>query len=547
MNSAGSNSICDEYLCCMKAAIYSSKYFIVTGLFILICFTGIGIFMTNKFKQRTKQISVELATKVYQLKANIIRNEFNSFVQGVSNSASISSQVHTISDFYRLKPVIRDLLLAHPRINTGWYAIAGKKDTLYRRVKKEGSIYKEDVLPPDEQKWLRGELKSKKAGSGALINIADSLHWLVSSKYKLDDASLIMYGLDINLKDLQRYLWSVDTTGRASVFIANQERYYISNQLEHLIGTKMPDSVKSWPGETLLSDSVSSYDIVTSSYLQIPVFRYYSPLNVSSMNWMMVVDTPMLAVDEDINAIEKYVSFLFLSSALIILLLIAWSQTKWQKEFMLRQEAELTATRQEKENAILQLDKLKEKVNPHFLFNSLSSLNGLIEEHPEVAKSFVIKLSKVYRYVLDPAPNGLSEVSKELRFATEYFFLLKIRFGDALAPLIVELNDKHLNVGYVPFMSIQTLIENAVKHNVLSKTKPLQIKIFSKDGAIHVTNNLQLRNDVKDSSKQGLKYLQLAYAHFGDYKLIHGISGDLYESILPVLNSSNDHTLVTLN
>ena len=533
----------------MKAAIYSSKYFIVTGLFIFICFTGIGIFMTDKFKQRTKQISVELATKVYQLKANIIRSEFNGFIKGLDNSESIATQIHTTKDFYTLKPVFQDLLLAHPRINSGWYAIAGKTDTLYRSIVREGSNYVESDVPKGELKWILGKLKNKDRTmrDGTLVNVADSLHWLVSSKHHLADTSVLIYGLDINLKDLQHYLWSVDTTGRASVFIADQNGYYISNQLEHLIGAKMPDSVKAGPGSTLLSDSVSSYDIVTSSYLQIPVFRYYSPLNVGTMNWMMVVDTPMLAVDEDVNAIEKYVSFLFLSSALIILLLIAWSQTKWQKEFMLRQEAELTAARQEKENAVLQLDKLKEKVNPHFLFNSLSSLNGLIEEQPELAKSFVIKLSKVYRYVLDPAPNGLSEVSKELRFATEYFFLLKIRFGDALASLIVELSEEHLNKGYVPFMSIQTLIENAIKHNVLSKTKPLQIRIFSKDGAVHVTNNLQLRNDVKDSGKQGLKYLQFAYAHFGDYNLVHGIVKDLYVCILPVLNSSNDYVPVTIN
>lgn len=509
--------------------------------------------MTGKFNSRTEQISIDMATKVYQLKSSVVRNEFNGFMRGLNNSEAIMNTITSKSDFKSLEQVFGSLLLSHSKMDYGWYAIAHKGDTTFKTISKVGKGFKQQPVLDYQRNWIRSQMDSKDTvlRSGKLINEDDSLHWLVGSKHKLADSSVLIFGLDINLKQLQHYFWSVDTTGRAYAFITSKEGYYITNPEEKLIGTKMSKPITPLTGKTVLGDSISSYETVTSDYLQIPVVRYYTPLNISGMNWVMVVDTPFLAIDEDVKAIEKYVMFMFISSAFIILLLIAWAQTKWQKEFILRQQAEmnrkelslekqalsLISERQQKENAILQLDKLKEKVNPHFLFNSLSSLNGLIEEQPDLAKSFVVRLSRVYRYLLDPAPDGLAQVSQEVRFATEYFFLLKIRFGDALEPLDIHISDAHTKA-HIPFMSLQTLVENAVKHNVVSKANPLRISIQSDADGIWVINNLQLRNDVKDSGKQGLDYLQQAYVHFGDLRLKHGIEGDEYKCFLPIINIS---------
>ncbi|MGY0038483.1 histidine kinase [Pedobacter sp. NJ-S-72] len=324
-----------------------------------------------------------------------------------------------------------------------------------------------------------------------------------------------------------------DSKSRASIYIIDDKGHYITNPDEKLIGKRISGEVKR-AGNLKMADSISTYEIGNSAYLQIPVFRFYAPLNLSGMKLTMVVETAVLVVDEEVRAIEKYVMIMFIVTTLIILILIEWSHAKWQKQFILRQLAEVAAARQEKENAVLQLDKLKEKLDPHFLFNSLSSLNGLIEEQPDLAKAFVVKLSRVYRYVLDPTPNGLEEVSREVRFASEYFFLLKIRFGEALASLEIDLNEQHSSA-YIPFMSVQTLVENAIKHNVVSKLKPLHISIRSEGDGLLVTNNLQLRPDVKDSGKQGLKYLQSIYAHFGDLHLTYGIENGAYKCFLPLI------------
>jgi two-component system LytT family sensor kinase len=506
--------------------------------------------MSGKLSQKTAQISVELATKTFQLKSTIIRNEFNGLIRGLNATETMMAKVHSKNDFTAMKSTMEILLLNHPKINNGWYAIAKQGDTVYQSIQKNGALYQHHPIQDFQKTWISRQLKSADSltKTVGIVSVKDSLHWIVASKHRLPDSSLLIFGLDINLQKLQRYFWSVDTIGRATAFITNEQGYYISNPNEELIGTKVPVDTSLSVSRTFLADSVSSYEIVNSAYLQLPVVRYYTPLHIASMHWTMVVDTPVLIVDEDLKIIEKYVTALFISAAVLILLLIAWAQTKWQKEFMLRQQAEMkrqevsiekqalsiVAERQQKENALLQLNTLKEKVNPHFLFNSLSSLNALIAQNPELAKSFVVKLSRVYRYVLESYPNGLATVAEELNFVREYFFLMKIRFGEALQPLEIHISDAQLQEK-IPFMSLQTLIENAVKHNMISKTKPLHLKIESLGDHIVVTNNLQLRNDVKGSGKQGLNYLQSTYAYFGAEKIRYGVEGNAYKCYLPLI------------
>lgn len=509
--------------------------------------------MSGKLSKRTEQISIDLATKNYELKSNIIRNEFDGFIKGFENVQAILPQFHSKEAFLKQQQLVDALLLNHPAINKGWYAIVTQKDTIYKAVRNDKNIYHHGPILKHQKDWIRKDLIPNDTITTAekLISVSDSLHWLLSHKYKLSEKEALIFGLDINLKELQHYLWGIDSTGRASVSVIDENGIYVINPLENLIGTKMKAPVMLSPITRRLKDSISSYEVVVSPFLEIPVFRYYTPMNISSLKWTMIIDTPVLNVNEDVQDIEDYLMWMFISAALIILLLIGLAQAKWQREFMLRQQAEMTrqelsiekqalslvTERQQKENALLQLNSLKQKVNPHFLFNSLSSLNALIEKSPELAKSFVVKLSRVYRYVLESYPNGLSTVNEELRFVNEYFFLLKIRFGEALEPLEINISAAHLEQR-IPFMSLQTLIENAVKHNMLSKEKPLRICLESVDEYIVVTNNLQLRKDVRDSGRQGLNYLQSTYAYFGSAQFKYGEEAKVYKVYLPLLKAT---------
>jgi len=518
-----------------KQIIYTSRYFIAIGLLILLIFSAIGIFISSKFNARSQRITIDNATKVYRLRSNVIRNEFNGFINGLKDAGTIVPLIKNKTIFYQQQPMVDALLLSHPKIKNGWYVVINGRDTVYKSIEKSTSGFQHSSILQYQKEWIQRQLllNDTSAQQGELLPIADSLHCLIGSRFRLPDSSILMIGLDINFNDLQHYLWSVDTRAQAYSFIIDSAGYYISHPDDKLIGKKSAISRED-SGTVQLSDSISSYAIITSSYLQLPVFRFYTPLEIGGMKWTMVVDTPVFVWDEDVKAIEHYLTIMFLAATIIILGLIGWSQAKWRKEFMLRQQSELAAERQQKENALLQLDRLKEKVDPHFLFNSLTSLNGLIEEHPDLAKSFVVKLSRVYRYVLDPPENGLVNVAREITFASEYFFLLRIRFGDALGSLEINISEAHA-AAFIPFMSLQSLVENAVKHNVVSKSRPLDISIKSEGDGIFVSNNLQLRSDVNDSGKQGLNYLQSVYAHFGDYQLHTLAQNGLYRCYLPVI------------
>ncbi|MEX0289815.1 MAG: 2TM domain-containing protein [Flavobacteriaceae bacterium] len=159
--------------------------------------------------------------------------------------------------------------------------------------------------------------------------------------------------------------------------------------------------------------------------------------------------------------------------------------------------------------ASAKFDALKNQLDPHFLFNSLNVLTSLIDEDTNQAQKFTTSLSKVYRYVLEQKNKDLVTVDEELKFAKTYVQLLKMRFEDSIIFNIPE-KSSNPDAKIVP-LSLQLLLENAVKHNVVTASRPLHIKVFEKDGMLTVSNNLQEKQVVKKSSGVGLVNIQQRY------------------------------------
>lgn len=164
----------------------------------------------------------------------------------------------------------------------------------------------------------------------------------------------------------------------------------------------------------------------------------------------------------------------------------------------------------QKENLQSQYDVLKQQVNPHFLFNSLNVLTSLIKLEPDLAEKFSEQLSKVYRYVLENKDNELVELNTELNFLDAYIFLLNIRFVGKLH-VNLKVPDENRNDKIIP-LAMQLLIENAIKHNVMSKSNPLIIDIYiDKENCLNVINNLQERPSQIVSTGVGLKNILNRY------------------------------------
>lgn len=173
-------------------------------------------------------------------------------------------------------------------------------------------------------------------------------------------------------------------------------------------------------------------------------------------------------------------------------------------------EANTQLIRLQKENLQSQFEVLRQQVNPHFLFNSLNVLTSLIKLEPDLAEKFTEHLSKVYRYVLENKDNDLVSLSTELDFLDAYQFLLNIRFMDKIK-IDIEIDDDKKEHLILP-LALQLIIENAIKHNSMSKKAPLFIKLFIDENLmLNVTNNLQERESSMISTGVGLNNIRHRY------------------------------------
>jgi two-component system LytT family sensor kinase len=196
-------------------------------------------------------------------------------------------------------------------------------------------------------------------------------------------------------------------------------------------------------------------------------------------------------------------------------------------------DSHVMAERLEKEKAQVQFDNLKNQLNPHFLFNALTSLNSLIGENPSLASQFLQHMSKVYRYVLQNKEQNFVSLRIEFEFIQNYVFLAKTRFAEGLM-IKFNISDRSWEKAIVP-VTLQILIENALKHNVVDQLRPLTIEIFTTGDSLTVSNTLQPRKIVESSNKQGLDNLKSLYRFLTDRPVEVNEDGNRFMVKIPLL------------
>ncbi|MDD5507677.1 MAG: histidine kinase [Bacteroidales bacterium] len=196
--------------------------------------------------------------------------------------------------------------------------------------------------------------------------------------------------------------------------------------------------------------------------------------------------------------------------------------------------SELQVERFKKETAESRFETLRAQVNPHFLFNSLNTLSSLIHEDPGKAGEFIRELSDVYRYILDMREKNTVDLREELVFMRSYIFLLQLRHENRLF-LSENIPEGYGNHQIVP-AALQLLIENAIKHNVASASKPLTIRLFV-DGQDYlvVTNNLQRKAENVPSPGFGLRSLASRYMFLTDKPVQIDESGTDFSVKIPLI------------
>lgn len=226
----------------------------------------------------------------------------------------------------------------------------------------------------------------------------------------------------------------------------------------------------------------------------------------------------------------------FWFSLVIALVITLIAMIIWEGDYIFKQWKQSLTEKEKYAQLSLQgeFDTLKSQVNPHFLFNCFNTLSSLITEDKQKAELFLNELSKVYRYLLRNNEDGMSTLKNEIQFIQSYFQLLKTRHGEAVQ-LDLEIDKRYENY-LLPSLSLQMLVENAVKHNSLSKNHPLTIEIFTTVGnKLVVNNNMQQRNQKAPSGKIGLSNIRSKYELLNQQGFQVMQDGKNFTAVLPLI------------
>jgi LytS/YehU family sensor histidine kinase len=200
-------------------------------------------------------------------------------------------------------------------------------------------------------------------------------------------------------------------------------------------------------------------------------------------------------------------------------------------------QASLDAERAKKESVTAQYESLKSQVNPHFLFNSLNALTNLVYEDQDKAAKFIKQLSEVYRYVLDSREKEVVSIKEELRFLDSYFFLQKIRFGENLK---IENGLSAVSSMIAP-LALQLLVENAIKHNVVSADNPLLIRLYQEGKSIVVENSLLRKSIITETSNGiGIDNIKKRYQFLAKQEVVVLETKENFIVKLPIIEVDNE-------
>ena len=228
----------------------------------------------------------------------------------------------------------------------------------------------------------------------------------------------------------------------------------------------------------------------------------------------------------------QYTKLLYLAGIVFGFLMIALFESLYLLEELMA--SQVKAEQIKKEGAIAQVQGLKQQLNPHFLFNSLNTLTTVIEESPKTAVDFVQELSEVYRYVLRKQEEDWVKLDEELQFAESYIYLLKMRYEDSLV-VSLDISDKDRQC-FVPPMSLQILLENAIKHNEISTRNPLTVSVNTSGDELIVSNNKKVRPNVIGSNGIGLSNIRNRYQFLAGKEVTINETTEVFEVRLPLLN-----------
>lgn len=477
------------------------------GIVILMITIGAIYMLSSSINQSNEDTYKYITSKNFYQKLRSLELEFNKIDRHLNSLdyitkntpiGQLSLKYETLNQMYNLDGVV----------SLNWYFRVNQNNEIIeahigrdREIDKDNIFNKIILANPDH------------SHKNTFVEQNGFQYWLMYHSTPIANNERLIYGIVVDMALYHKYLTNIDVTTPNYAYIFTKDGLCIYHPEDSLMGKNVFELSNFSAQDTVRKTDPADPPIVNSEYLNLEVFRFISPFKSENFSGYITVNFPKFNVDDNIKPIRRNTILIFLTTVTILFSLFYIFSMANKKAYL---EKELLAVENEKiskEKALIQLQQLKNQINPHFLFNSLNSLYMLIELEPKTAQKFTLNLSKTYRYLITPPAENIVDIENEVEFIEKYITLQKTRFTKELH---FDLLDQRTEKSHqkIPFLGLQICVENALKHNIATTEHPLFIEILIHDDEVIITNNYQPKKTTSESELFGLKYLDSIYNYY---------------------------------
>lgn len=517
----------------------SQKSFYITAL--SACFIAVAAFgvLSLLITRDSRKNTEDFARKTFFRKYESVENEFKN-IEDYQYLLRALIQKDGLKNYKDYSSVLNSLNKKRNQLPYSWYYYHNTSSGKSESNSSLSSIFENKK---NTEKTIA--LKNNRSGHfrNLLISRKDSLFWMSYDSLTLPDRNRLYYGATVSLDDLHQYFINVDKNSNTYAYVFTKEGICITHPEKKYLGKNIFDFTDIKPKDTLCSKVKSGYTegMAVSEYLELEVTRFIKPLKTDNFEGYTVVNHVNFLLDENIYKIKTYTVSIFLAALLLIVTVFILFQRSahiaYREKEKIQSEKNLLLIENEKMHkaeVINQLQQLKNNINPHFLFNSLNSLYMLIGINKNNAQKFTMNLSKIYRYLIVPPKENIVSVAQEISFIQKYMELLKSRFDEELTFDLI-INSSGSLEKRIPYLSLQIVTENAIKHNIATIDQPLEIVITVGSDGVTVKNTWQPKTEIVQGEKFGIDYLNQVYAYFKNNSVNISVDGEYFICFLPLM------------
>ncbi|MBL1222556.1 histidine kinase [Chryseobacterium sp. L7] len=502
----------------------------------VVAFAVLSILITSDSRKNNE----EFARKTFFRKYETIEKEFRN-IEDYQYLLRALIRKDGLKNYKEYSSVLNDLNKKRNLLPYSWYSYYNDASG-----KSENSSPLSEVFSKKDKEGKYIKIQNNGSGhfSDFLITRKDSTYWVSYDSLTLPQKAILYYGSAVSLDDLHEYFINLDKTPNNYAYVFTREGICITHPEQKYLGKNIFDFTNIKPQDTLTGKTKVGYTEGTavSEYLNLEVTRFIKPLKTENFEGYAVVNHVNFLIDESVSKTKTYTVYIFLAALFLIVTVFVLFQRStalaYQEKEKIQSEKNLLLVENEKMHRVEvlnQLQQLKNNINPHFLFNSLNSLYMLIGINKENAQRFTMNLSKIYRYLIVPPQENIVPVAQEIKFIQQYMELLKSRFDEELTFDVIISEPKSLEKR-IPYLSLQMVTENAIKHNIATIDHPLEITITIEENGIVIKNTWQPKKEEDvQGEKFGIDYLNQVYDYFNKDSVNMSLSGEYFICFLPLI------------